>query len=117
GQQHPCAGEAGCVEFSSNEVALRAVVARHDELVTLEFDKVAHHIDEGGGMNDVVVLQRIVEQQRAPTRPAVGGARSAQDAESIGSQLPFAEHDLWWHLPAAEKRTFDLVIVFELHLE
>jgi hypothetical protein len=66
-RQHHCgAGQTGRIEFARDEVALATVMTRHDQLIAVQFDHIPHHVNEGGGVNDVVMLQRIVEQQRAP---------------------------------------------------
>ena len=57
------------------------------DLVSTVSHKIADEIREGGSMNCVIVLQRIVENQATPARPGVRQAGSAQHADRKGRHL------------------------------
>lgn len=86
------------------------------ELIAFEFDEVAHDIDKGCGVDDVVVLERVVEQQCAPARPGIGGASGAQNAEAIGRHLSFTEHKLR-RQPSLILGIVDRIRIAQLHRE
>jgi len=66
-------------------------------------------------MNNIVMLQRIIEQERAPIRPGIRGARGAQDAEAIGGHLTFAQYQLRRE-PAVVDLIVDIIGVSQMHV-
>ena len=66
-------------------------MGRHDHLVIKAADQLPHQVHESASVDDVVVLERVVHQQTAPTRPAEACAgrqerTNAQRRELAGRQ-------------------------------
>lgn len=77
------------------KLGLSAVVSRQKHLISAAGHKVAEEIREGGGVNRVIVLERVVQDQSPPARPWISDAGSTQHADGQGCHLAFAVHQPW----------------------
>lgn len=76
--------DLGALAFADQERGFGAVVGRHYHLIIQTTNELAHKIYERAGMDDIVMLQRIIHQQAAPPRPLERGAGGEKRAHAQG---------------------------------
>ncbi|MBB5281210.1 hypothetical protein [Pacificimonas flava] len=81
-----------CTELALEELRLRKIVRCQEHLVILRPVHVADELGKRGCMNRIVVLERVIEHQRAPARPFADWRRSfaqvvAQRGQRVSRRL------------------------------